>query len=82
MSEVAMSGTQDLLIDLRLVPVFQHAVGADQVCPRTALGLHRHRAGRLAGKEGQNVVPPQLSAEQDCSRGIGSVNLKNALRQI
>jgi uncharacterized membrane protein len=30
-----------------------------------AAGFHRYRAGRLAGKEGENLVPPQLLAEQD-----------------
>jgi hypothetical protein len=49
---------------------------------RAAAGLHRHRAGRLGGKESENLVPPQLLAEQNRAGGISSVNLEHALRQI
>jgi hypothetical protein len=47
-----------------------------------AAGLHRHHAGPLGREEGKNLVPPQLLAEQDCSRRIGAVHLEHALRQI
>jgi hypothetical protein len=49
---------------------------------RAAAGLHRHRAGPLGRKEGKNLVPPQLPAEKDRSRCIGTVHLEHALRQI
>src|SRR4051794_14975661 len=47
-----------------------------------AAGLHRHRAGRLTCQEREDLVPPQLPAEQDRARCIGTVNLEDTLRQI
>ena len=49
---------------------------------RTAAGLHSHRAGLLAGKEGENLMPPQLLAIQNRSGCIGAVNLEYVLRQV
>jgi hypothetical protein len=39
-------------------------------------------AGLLAGKEGENLMPPQLLAEQHHARCIRSVDLEHVLRQI
>ena len=47
-----------------------------------AAGLHRHGAGRLGCEECEHLVPPQPLAEQDRARGIGTVHLKDMLRQI
>ena len=49
---------------------------------RAGAGLHRHRAGWLGREEREDLVPPQLLAEQNRSRCIGSVSLEHAFRQI
>ena len=36
----------------------------------------------VAGKERKYLLPPQLLAEQNCSRCISSVNLEDTRRQI
>jgi hypothetical protein len=57
---------------------------ADLACPivRAGASLHGHCAGRLGREEGENLMPPQLLAEQDRSKCIGAVHLEYAFRQI
>jgi hypothetical protein len=44
-------------------------------------GFHRHHAPRLTGEESQQLVPPELLAEDHGAERIRPVRLKNRLRQ-
>jgi hypothetical protein len=57
---------------------------ADRAAPKVgaAASFHRHDAGPQLPKEGQNLISPQLLAQNSPPRGVSAMGLKHILRQV